>query len=277
MIPQLIRVFPRKTKASPNDKNAFFGPPPMFLGEINEIHISVAFTWDRSKAEWLAKQWEPIAPVKIGGPAYNKPGGNFIPGRYIREGYVITSRGCPNCCWFCSVWKREGRKIRELPITEGWNVLDDNLLACSFKHIMGVFKMLKRQTHKAEFTGGLEAARLKDWHVHALVELKPRQMFFAYDTSDDYEPLLIEKMLKAAGFTRHQMRCYVLIGYRGDTFEKAEQRLRQTLELGFFPMAMLYRDEIGVRDRQWMRFQKPWARPAAIYAMAKSMKSIKGD
>ena len=35
-------------------------------------------------------------------------GGDFVPGRYLAPGYVITSRGCPNRCWFCSVWRREG-------------------------------------------------------------------------------------------------------------------------------------------------------------------------
>ena len=37
---------------------------------------------------------------------------------------------------------REGN-LRELPITSGHIVLDDNLLACSEKHIRSVFDMLK--------------------------------------------------------------------------------------------------------------------------------------
>jgi hypothetical protein len=264
----IARVFPRKTKASPNDALVFFGPPSMFLPKIEEIHVSVAFTWDIPKAEILARQWEQIAPVKIGGPAFGEPGNGFVPGRYLKPGYTITSRGCPNRCWFCSVWKREPKLI-ELPIMDGWNMLDDNLLACAESHIRAVFSMLKRQPHKAEFTGGLEAKIIKPWHIDLLVDLKPSQFFCAYDTADDYEPLVYaSKMFLEAGFTRHQMRCYVLIGYQGDTFDKAEYRLRQTLELGFFPMAMLYRDNTGKRDIQWMRFQKPWARPAAIAAMA---------
>jgi hypothetical protein len=35
-----------------------------------------------------------VAPVKVGGPAFSAPGGDFIPGRYMKRGYVITSRGC---------------------------------------------------------------------------------------------------------------------------------------------------------------------------------------
>lgn len=263
----IARVFPRKTKASPTDALAFFGPPPTILPlpEISEVHVSVTFKWDIPKAEILARQWEHIAPVRIGGPALDDRGGDFIPGRYLKPGYVITSRGCPNRCWFCSVWKREG-DIRELPITEGWNVLDSNLLACSEEHICAVFAMLKKQSRKAEFTGGLEAARLKPWHVDLLTYLKPSQMFFAYDTPDDFDPLReAAKSLRLAGFDRHQMRCYVLIGYEGDTIEKAEERLRETVDVGYFPAAMYYRAKEEFKPRDWMRFQKKWMRPASIY------------
>ena len=61
------------------------------------------------------------------------------------------------------------------------------------------------------------------------------------------------------------MRAYVLIGYKGDTFDKAEKRLNETLKAGFLPMAMLYRDETGKRDPAWVRFARPWIRPAAMY------------
>lgn len=240
----------------------------MFLPEIDEVHISTAFTYDLPRAEELAEQWRHIAPVKIGGPAMNEPGGEFIPGRYIKKGYVITSRGCPNRCWFCSVPKREGGEIRELEIKEGNNILDDNLLACSDDHIKAVFAMLKVQKFgKPEFTGGLEAKILKDWHVELLREAKPKGIFFAYDTPDDLEPLIeAGKKLINAGFTTasHVLRCYVLIGYPNDTFEKAEARLTDTIKAGFMPMAMLYRDEKGKRDKEWARFQREWVRPTIV-------------
>jgi hypothetical protein len=162
------------------------------------------------------------------------------------------------------VWKRDPRLI-ELPIVDGVNVLDDNLLACSERHIREVFAMLKRQRGPKEFTGGLEAKRLQPWHVNLLADLRPAQMFFAMDTPDDEEPLrTASKMLLEAGFKRNQMRCYCLIGWPRDTFEAAENRLRLCWSLGFIPMAMLWRDEEGKKELKWARFQKPWARPAAI-------------
>jgi radical SAM superfamily enzyme YgiQ (UPF0313 family) len=159
------------------------------FAEADEVHISVTFSWDMPEAERLEKEWRHVAPVKIGGPATDQRGEQFTPGLYLEKGYVITSRGCPNRCWFCGVWRREGPDIRELPITEGWNILDDNLLACSERHIRGVFSMLAKQKHRLFFTGGMEAARLSKWHIEELAKLNPKEMFFAYDTPDDREPL----------------------------------------------------------------------------------------
>ncbi len=268
----IARVFPRRTKATPVDLYSFHTEPGWFIpDDITEVHVSVTFTWDMKRAEYLAKAWQHIAPVSIGGPGTGMRGENFIAGRYLKPGYVITSRGCPNKCWFCDVWRREG-DIRELPIVQGINVLDDNLLACSEKHIRAVFDMLKAQPGRKELTGGLEAARLKDWHIELLTDLKPKRIFFAYDTPDDLEPLRkAGRMLLATGFTiaSHTLRCYVLIGYRSDTFEKAEKRLKETIDAGFMPMALLYRDETGERDRSWVRFQNQWARAAIVGARMK--------
>jgi hypothetical protein len=266
---RIARVFPRRTNATPVDELAFIGEPGLFVPDVDEVHVSVTFTYDLPCAEKLARAWERIAPVKIGGPATGMPGSAFEPGRYLREGYVITSRGCPNFCWFCSVPKREGN-IRELPIRDGWNVLDDNLLACSKEHIRSVFAMLARQSHRAEFTGGLEAARLKSWHVDALRDLRPKQLFFAYDTPEDRDPLYeAGRLLLDAGFTRasHALRAFVLIGYPGDTPEAAEKRLVETLEMGFTPMAMYYRDEKNEVPREWWKFRRLWSRPAAIHGL----------
>lgn len=263
---RVIRVFPRRTKATPTDELAYFGPPDLFA-EADRIHISVTFTYDLKRAEELEKQWKHVAPVWVGGPAMGEKGNAFTPGMYLKKGYVITSRGCPNSCWFCDVWKREGQEVRELPIAEGWNVLDDNLLACSDSHMDAVFNMLEKQRKRPEFTGGLEAARLNKWNAGRLALLRPKQLFFAYDTPNDLEPLReASRLLENVGLnTGHKLRCYVLCGYPRDTFDAALKRMKETLEVGFTPMAMLYRDKIGRRDPEWRKFQREWARPAIIH------------
>jgi hypothetical protein len=225
-------------------------------------------------AERLAEQWRPVAPVKIGGVAYGDSSLEFIPGRYIKPGYTITSRGCPRRCWFCGVWKK-WPEPNVLPIYDGWNVLDDNLLACPRDHVEAVFAMLRRQKRRVEFTGGLEALSLQDYQVDLLASLTPRpNMFFAYDPGDAFETLeSAARRMLAAGFTTasHRLRVYVLIGYPKDTFELAERRLHQMTAIGFTPHAMLWLPETPSQEKyrpapEWRAFQRRWARPAIIHA-----------
>lgn len=264
---RIARVFPRCTNATPDDALVFTGLPSKILPDIDEVHVSVTFTYDKDKAERLADSWAKTGlPVKLGGAAYGEPGGDFTPGLYLRRGYVLTSRGCPNSCWFCDVHRREGG-IRELPVTEGWNILDSNILACSEPHIRAVFDMLKNQPERPAFTGGLEAKRLKAWHVELLRIAKTRRMYFAYDTDDDLDPLIqAGKLLRDGGITKasHTVKCYVLVGYDGDTFENAEKRLREAWAAGFFPFAMLFRVNNGDTEQSWRQFQRLWARPQIV-------------
>ena len=270
---RIIRVFPRRTKATPDDYLVRIATQPGMFDEADEVHVSVLFTDDVPLAERLAELWKHVAPVKVGGPAYKDAGGIFVPGLYVKNGYVITSRGCPNKCWFCAAWRNEGRTVRELPTTEGHNLLDNNILACSDEHIRKVFKMLdegkKKYKKPIEFTGGLEAARLKDWHVEALREIRPKQLFFAYDTPDDLEPLRVAgKLLLDAGWTResHSLRCYVLCGFADDTRDKAESRMVESLKAGFMPMAMFFKNpnKETEKTKEWAMWQRRWARPAIM-------------
>lgn len=272
---RLIRVFPRKTRATPDDDLVRFGPPGMF-DEADEVHVSVTFTYDKPVAEDLAEQWRHVAPVKIGGVAYGDDSLEFIPGRYIKPGYTITSRGCPRRCWFCAVWKK-WPEPNVLPIVPGWNVLDDNLLACPRPHVEAVFEMLREQDRRVEFTGGLEALSLQDYQVDLLASLKPRpNMFFAYDPQDEFETLeSAARRLLAAGFTKqsHRLRSYCMIGYPKDTLAAAEKRLLQLVDVGFTPFAMLWRPDNSAQEKhmpgpEWHAFKRRWMRPAIIHSRA---------
>lgn len=270
---KIIRVFPRRTNATPDDELVRIGTGPGLFDEADEIHISVTFSWDLQTAERLEKAWRTVGPTKIGGPATGQASGEFTPGLYLKKGNTITSRGCPNHCWFCSAWRREGT-IREIGIKPGWKIHDDNLLACSASHIEAVIRMTKTRPYpRPEFVGGLDPKRMTPAIAALFRSARPESVFLAYDEPTDYEPFrAAAKMLFEAGFTQkgHRVRAYVLVGYLADTIAAAEYRMRQVSEAGAWPMAMLYRDKEGKTDPTWRKFQRTFSRPAATSAFFKN-------
>jgi hypothetical protein len=128
--------------------------------------------------------------------------------------------------------------------------------------------MLLRQKERPRFTGGFEALRFTEWHAEWVKRLNPKVMFFAYDTPDDHEPILeAAKILRKYEIlsSSNSVRCYVLIGWKGDTFEAAEARLQEAMKAGYMPMAMLYDLGKGMDDIQtWKRFQREWANPTIV-------------
>lgn len=259
--PRTIRVFPRRTKATPTDARAFIGRPTLWIPrDLQRIDVSCSFTWDKPIAERLAEAWLfhcPDAKVYLGGPAYDDPGGDFEPGMYLRPGYVITSRGCPNHCPHCLVPNREG-PLRTLPIRDGYDVLDNNLLACPADHVAAVFDMLRRQPERPRFTGGLEAERFSPEVAEELLALKPDRIFFAYDRPEQLEPLrgAVARIRDRTGWSkgnlRHVVGCYVLVGYAGDTIAEAEERIGKVIEMGPRAFPMFYRDaDNSPRPPEW--------------------------
>jgi hypothetical protein len=266
----IIRVFSTRTSYTPTDELCFFDVPGLFIPEHDEVHISCCFTWDKPRAEYLASQWETVSRcVKLGGPAYDDPGGDFEPGLYTRKGIIITSRGCPNNCKFCFVPKREG-KLREIEIHLGNEIQDNNFLACSIPHRRKVYDMLR--TQKAiRFVGGLEAARLTDWDIEEMRSLRIKELWLACDVPQRI-PIATKtiKRLTAAGFSQNHIRCYVLIG---DDRSENEARLRAVYEAGALPFAQLFQPEERIKySKDWEHFARTWSRPAATKAAMKEAK-----
>lgn len=255
---------------TPQDSDVRINTVPTMFDECDIVHVSVTFREDMGRSEWLAKQWEHVAPTKIGGPACGDKGEEFIPNKYIAKGNVITHRGCPNSCWFCDAWKKEGHEVREYPVQDGWNLLDNNIFACSKAHQQSVYEMLSRQERKVRFTGGLEAKRMTEWNAEWLEKIKPEYAYFAYDEPSDWEPLVeaSKLLIRYDLFKGHSMGCYVLIGYNKDTFGAAEKRLVDVISLGFMPQAMLFNRGAGIKNlsdrKQWQRFQREWANKVIV-------------
>jgi hypothetical protein len=162
-----------------------------------------------------------------------------------------------------------------LPIENGWIINDSNVLACSENHIRAVFDMLSRQPKRPVFSGGLDSRLLTEWHVDLLRETRTERAYFAYDCKEDLEPLIhAGRLLRKGGIkdsSGHKLKCYVLIGYPGDTMTNAEKRLLDTWRARFYPYSMLYHDEKGETDLDWQRFQRTWLRPQIVYHKLKEV------
>ena len=258
----MIRVFPRRTKWTPDDDLAFIGDPPLFRPAEQPVRVSCTFTWDAEESARLQMSWNRFyTDVQIGGPAFEDPGGEFKPGLFVKHGVTITSRGCTKDCDWCFVPGREGW-IRELQIRDGWDVADNNLLACNRGHVEAVFDMLKRQPEPVKFSGGLDVDMLDTWHVDLLKTIRLKYAWFACDY-----PGAIKSVEKAADlladFSIEKKRCYVLVGFNGEAPAQAEKRLQQVYKLGFLPMAMLYRGNKQKRwGKDWLDLRCRWSRPA---------------
>ena len=262
-----IRVFARRTKWTPTDDLAFYDEPPLYDLPSKPIRVSVTFTWDVDKAKSLAYSWGRRYPgrrIEIGGPACMAGADDFVPGRFLRSGITITSRGCPKRCPWCLVSKAEGR-LREIPIQPGYIVQDNNLLACSRKHIEKVFDMLRQQNRGIKFSGGLDIDYLSAWHVDLLKTIKVAELWVACDTES-----ALHKLDKARDmlwdFPTEKKRCYVLMGFGDDTPDRAERRCEAVYDKGFLPFAQFYQGPQAKpympHDSPWFWVRHKWSRPA---------------
>lgn len=272
---KLIRVFPRRNSHTPRDALAFVGDPPMFRPDpsvVSEVHVSVAFTWDIEKAKRLQRAWAAHYPVvKIGGPAFDEEQGKFIPGKYIKEGVTFTTRGCNRKCPWCRVPAREGLIVEIPDYPPGWIIQDNNFLQASRAHQAGVFEMLRNQSERIEFAGGIDCRLVNPWFAEQIQTIRLGQIFLAADTK-----LAINHLEKSreilSDVSMKRLRVYTLIGFGNDTIEKATSRLERVWELDCIPHAQLYQPEDRWIDypTEWRLLSRLWSRPAAMYGAHKA-------
>ena len=156
---------------------------------------------------------------------------------------------------------------------DGWIVQDNNLLACSFDHVRRVFEMLSRQPHPVSFHGGLDTEFLTEKHVELFKSIRFNELWFACDHLG-----AIKNLEKAAeiltDFSMKKKRCYVLVGFDGETITQAEKRLLKVCDLGFLPFAIPYQGETFSKDkynRDWRKLIKTFCRPAATMSHLKRL------
>ena len=240
------------------------------------IHVSVTFTWDMAEGAKLKAAWQacyPGIPVLLGGPAitqYVCAGAlTFYPGLYIRPGVTFTTRGCNNRCPWCLVPEREG-KLRELDVTWGHIIQDNNLLQASRSHLDNVFAMLQYQRKAAVFSGGLDARLITDTIADDLRGLRIDEVFLACDTDGGIGPLR-QAIQRLSFLPRRKLRVYTMAAYNGETIDQATARMEAVWEAGGLPFCQLYQPADRWIDYppEWKALHRTWSRPAAMFALHK--------
>jgi len=266
---RVLRVFPRRTSYTPTDEMVAVGEPGFFRpapSEVDEVHVSATFSWDRKAAERLAQAWAvPYPNVQVGGPAFQSPVVGFTAGLYVRQGVTFTTRGCNNHCPWCIVPELEGplRLISEP--SPGHILQDNNLLQAPRSHVDKVFRMLRRQGRGVDIKGGLDARLVDDWVAEELRGLAVRYLFLSCDYPAAIAPLR-QAARRLSFLDREHLRCYVMVGRDGETVDQAIDRLVEVYAVGCMPFAMLYQpleDEKRIDyGPRWRRLQKLYTRPA---------------
>jgi len=271
---KVARIFPSKTKFSPTDQDAYFDEPGLFTPYYDFALISVAFTWDKVKAQRLAEAWKNNAStVKIGGPAIDGESREpFSAGKFLKQGITITSRGCDKVGWGPGYCKncRVSKGIIEFDDFPAGNILqDNNFIQCSDNHIGKVLSMLETQ-HRIKFAGGLDKYLLTKKFASAIKGLSIEQIFLACDNTKEIGVLEdAVAILNEAGFNQHKIYCYTVVG---KDMQKEENRCRRIYEAGATPFAQLYRDPEGKikYSQEYKLFACAWSRPAIINTRAKN-------
>ena len=163
--------------------------------------------------------------------------------------YGFMSRGCPRGCFFCHVKDKEGRcSYKVADLKEFWNgqkkieLLDPNTFACpDWKDIL---QQLIDSGSWVNFNQGVDIRMMTDQKCDMLMQVKVRQVHFAWDRYEDKELIVpkLKEFQKRTGWNRAKVSVYILTNY-DTTMEQNLERIMFVRSLGFQPYVMRYDKE----------------------------------
>jgi len=163
--------------------------------------------------------------------------------------FTFTSRGCPNRCAYCAVWRIE----QEPWINPRWRdhillekpcamISDNNLSAAPPEHLYAVLDFLEKTQRKVVFDNGFDVKHITDEMAARLARLRfvRTGMRTAFDRieEDGTFQIAIERLI-AAGVKASDIMVYSLFNYR-DKPREAMYRLSQIHRLGAKPYPTMY-------------------------------------
>lgn len=158
--------------------------------------------------------------------------------------FVFTTRGCPNKCSYCSVWRTEPgtwinpRWSAAVDYTKPFiMVSDNNLSAYPRKHYRDVVSYINDHDLQATFDNGFDCKLMDDEFCRLAASVKYVNQGFrtAFDRIEE-DGIFQDAMTKAlrAGVPADQFMVYVLFNY-GERIQEANYRMRECVKLGIRP------------------------------------------
>jgi pyruvate-formate lyase-activating enzyme len=224
------------------------GDPGLFAGEPDVVALSVIFSWHAPVARDIALRFAD-RDVWCGGPGMldlqkwwkAETGLDAVPGldpRFERQrgAYRMTfaARGCPVACWFCNVWRLEGRNF-----TLDWDfapapiLCDNNLSALpdAFQdHILNRYTetgMKLADCNSGFEPGTFTEATYERWRSHYKGAWR-----FAFDEMSE-EAAVVRMLGILKGESPRRKRVYVLVG--NESPEECQYRAQRVIALGGEP------------------------------------------
>ncbi len=177
--------------------------------------------------------------------------------------FTFTSRGCPNKCSYCSVWRIESKPL----LVENWRdhivdekpcamLSDNNLSATPTEHLYEVIDFLAKKKKKVIFDNGFDVKHITEEMAHRLGKVKYTRsgMRTAFDRIE--EDGVFQKaveMLKAGGVAKSQILAYCLFNFT-DTPKEAYYRMGECKRLGIRPYPQQYTPLNQAVDRRHAKF-----------------------
>ncbi len=237
-------------------------------GRNGTIYISAIFTWDLPEAVKVANFYRGSYKVEIGGPGPSlmpdwvfeqtgirphvglDPRFEHQPGCYD---YTFTSRGCPNRCENCAVWRLEPEQVEYEDYSVASVIGDNNILATSWAHQERVVER-HAPLSSGDIQSGFDCELFEERHYQLYSRLHLKRWRFAFDRAEQEPDLVrcIAMVRKLSGSNnRMNIMVYVLVNH-GETPEEAARRAHVVKDAGAMPFIMVYRPLNQLTRARWI-------------------------
>jgi len=175
--------------------------------------------------------------------------------------YGFLTRGCPRCCPFCLVTRKEGAESRKVAdLRQFWDcqpevkILDANLLRCV--DAPELLRQLANSRAVVDFTQGLDAQVLAmDAYLMALLKtIRVKNLRFAWDDPEKNMIPVFRRIKEFFKYSYRQMCVYVLTNF-DSTFDEDLYRVNALKDLGFNPYVMVFnKHSAPLQAKQFQRY-----------------------